>query len=302
MKYHVPVLLNESINGLSIKPEGTYVDLTFGGGGHSKLILEKLNDKGRLISFDIDSDAIRLNKLVRKNFEIIESNFKFFDLHIEERGIKKVDGIFADLGISSYQIDNLKRGFSYKGKTELDMRMNKRNQLCAKKIVNEYDKEKLENIFFEYGEISNNKKIVKKIIESRKDKRIKYNSDFVNLLNEIFNKEISFKLLSRIFQAIRIEVNDEINALREMLTKSKDYLNSKGRLVVISYHSLEDRLVKNFINKSNFSSDYKKNLFGVKKEFYKRINKKPIVPTSDEIKTNPRSRSAKLRIGERLWR
>ena len=300
MKYHVPVLLNESINGLSIKPEGTYVDLTFGGGGHSKLILEKLNDKGRLISFDMDSDAFRLNRIVRKNFEIIESNFKFFDLHIEERGIKKVDGIFADLGISSYQIDNLKRGFSYKGKTELDMRMNKRNQLCAKKIVNEYDKEKLENIFFEYGEISNNKKIVKKIIESRKDKRIKYNSDFVNLLNEIFNKEISFKLLSRFFQAIRIEVNDEINALREMLTKSKDYLNSKGRLVVISYHSLEDRLVKNFINKSNFSSDYKKNLFGVKKEFYKRINKKPIVPTSDEIKNNPRSRSAKLRIGERL--
>ena len=300
MKYHVPVLLNESINGLSIKPEGTYVDLTFGGGGHSKLILEKLNDKGRLISFDIDSDAIRLNRIVRKNFEIIESNFKFFDLHIEERGIKKVDGIFADLGISSYQIDNLKRGFSYKGKTELDMRMNKRNNLCAKKIVNEYDKEKLENIFFEYGEISNNKKIVKKIIEYRKDKKIKYNSDFVNLLNEIFNKEISFKLLSRIFQAIRIEVNDEINALREMLTKSKDYLNSKGRLVVISYHSLEDRLVKNFINKSNFSSDYKKNLFGVKKEFYKRINKKPIVPTSDEIKNNPRSRSAKLRIGERL--
>lgn len=302
MKYHVPVLLNESINGLSIKPEGTYVDLTFGGGGHSKLILEKLNDKGRLISFDIDSDAIRLNRIVRKNFEIIESNFKFFDLHIEERGIKKVDGIFADLGISSYQIDNLKRGFSYKGKTELDMRMNKRNNLCAKKIVNEYDKEKLENIFFEYGEISNNKKIVKKIIEYRKDKKIKYNSDFVNLLNEIFNKEISFKLLSRIFQAIRIEVNDEINVLREMLTKSKDYLNSKGRLVVISYHSLEDRLVKNFINKSNFSSDYKKNLFGVKKEFYKRINKKPIVPTSDEIKNNPRSRSAKLRIGERLWR
>jgi len=300
MKYHVPVLLNESINGLSIKPEGTYIDLTFGGGGHSKSILEKLNDKGRLISFDIDSDAIRLNRIVRKNFEIIESNFKFFDLHIEERGIKKVDGIFADLGISSYQIDNLKRGFSYKGNTELDMRMNKRNQLCAKKIVNEYDKEKLENIFFKYGEISNNKKIVKKIIESRKDKRIKYNSDFVNLLNEIFNKEISFKLLSRFFQAIRIEVNDEINALREMLTKSKDYLNSKGRLVVISYHSLEDRLVKNFINKSNFSSDYKKNLFGVKKEFYKRINKKPIVPTSDEIKTNPRSRSAKLRIGERL--
>ena len=300
MKYHVPVLLNESLNGLSIKPEGTYIDLTFGGGGHSKSILEKLNDRGRLISFDIDSDAVRLNNIVRKNFEIIESNFKFFDLHIEERGIKKVDGILADLGISSYQIDNLKRGFSYKGNASLDMRMNKKNKLSAKKILNEYDLEKLKNIFFEYGEISNTKKIVKKIIEYRKDKKIENNSDFVKLLNKIFNKEISFKLLSRFFQAIRIEVNDEINALREMLTKSKDYLNSKGRLVVISYHSLEDRLVKNFINKSNFSSDYKKNLFGVKKEFYKRINKKPIVPTSDEIKNNPRSRSAKLRIGERL--
>jgi len=300
MKYHVPVLLNESINGLSIKPEGTYIDLTFGGGGHSKSILEKLNDRGRLISFDIDSDAVRLNNIVRKNFEIIESNFKFFDLHIEERGIKKVDGILADLGISSYQIDNLKRGFSYKGNASLDMRMNKKNKLSAKKILNEYDLEKLKNIFFEYGEISNTKKIVKKIIEYRKDKKIEYNSDFVKLLNKIFNKEISFKLLSRFFQAIRIEVNDELNALREMLIKSKDYLNPKGRLVVIAYHSLEDRLVKNFINKSNFSSDYKKNLFGVKKEFYKRINKKPIVPTSDEIKTNPRSRSAKLRIGERL--
>ena len=302
MKYHVPVLLNESINGLSIKPEGTYIDLTFGGGGHSKSILEKLNDRGRLISFDIDSDAVRLNNIVRKNFEIIESNFKFFDLHIEERGIKKVDGILADLGISSYQIDNLKRGFSYKGNASLDMRMNKKNKLSAKKILNEYDLEKLKNIFFEYGEISNTKKIVKKIIEYRKDKKIEYNSDFVKLLNKIFNKEISFKLLSRFFQAIRIEVNDELNALREMLIKSKDYLNPKGRLVVIAYHSLEDRLVKNFINKSNFSSDYKKNLFGVKKEFYKRINKKPIVPTSDEIKNNPRSRSAKLRIGERLWR
>jgi len=300
MKYHVPVLLNESINGLSIKPEGTYIDLTFGGGGHSKSILEKLNDRGRLISFDIDSDAVRLNNIVRKNFEIIESNFKFFDLHIEERGIKKVDGILADLGISSYQIDNLKRGFSYKGNASLDMRMNKKNKLSAKKILNEYDLEKLKNIFFEYGEISNTKKIVKKIIEYRKDKKIEYNSDFVKLLNKIFNKEISFKLLSRFFQAIRIEVNDELNALREMLIKSKDYLNPKGRLVVIAYHSLEDRLVKNFINKSNFSSDYKKNLFGVKKEFYKRINKKPIVPTSDEIKNNPRSRSAKLRIGERL--
>jgi len=298
MKYHVPVLLNESINGLSIKPEGTYVDLTFGGGGHSKLILEKLNDKGRLISFDIDSDAIRLNKLVRKNFEIIESNFKFFDLHIEERGIKKVDGIFADLGISSYQIDNLKRGFSYKGKTELDMRMNKRNNLCAKKIVNEYDKEKLENIFFEYGEISNNKKIVKKIIESRKDKRIKYNSDFVNLLNEIFNKEISFKLLSRIFQAIRIEVNNELNEIKLSLESIKDSIVRKGIIVCISYHSLEDKIVKNFFNEITTDCICEPSFPICKCEIKQKFiypKKKKYTPSDKEKKSNPRSKSAIMR-------
>ena len=299
MKYHVPVLLNESINGLSIKPEGTYIDLTFGGGGHSKSILEKLNDKGRLISFDIDSDALRLNRIVRKNFEIIESNFKFFDLHIEERGIKKVDGIFADLGISSYQIDNLKRGFSYKGNTELDMRMNKRNQLCAKKIVNEYDKEKLENIFFEYGEISNNKKIVKKIIEYRKDKKIKYNSDFVNLLNEIFNKEISFKLLSRIFQAIRIEVNDEINIIKSLLIQSSKILKKGGRLVCISYHSLEDRLVKRFIQNGTFESDAISDIYGNKELKFKKVGNL-ISPDEKEVRLNNRSRSAKLRVAEKI--
>ena len=299
MRYHVPVLLNESIKGLSIKPNGTYLDLTFGGGGHSRSILKKLI-KGSLISFDSDLDAININNISNSNIEVIHSNFKFFDLHIQDRGINSVDGIFADLGVSSYQIDSDSRGFTYKGKTELDMRMNKENNLCAKIVLNEYSLEQLDNILYQYGEISNSKKIAEKIINHRQKKLIKYNSDFVNLLNTIFQKKIGYKLLSKFFQAIRIEVNDELNTLKEMLIKTVDSLNIGGRLVIISYHSLEDRLVKNFINKSNFSSDFKKNLFGVKQQFFKKINKKPIIPQDDEIKNNPRSRSAKLRIGEKL--
>ena len=299
MRYHVPVLLNESIKGLSIKPNGTYLDLTFGGGGHSRSILKKLI-KGSLISFDSDLDAININNISNSNIEVIHSNFKFFDLHIQDRGIKSVDGIFADLGVSSYQIDSYNRGFTYKGKTELDMRMNKENDLCAKRVLNEYSLEQLDNILHQYGEISNSKKIAEKIINHRQKKLIKYNSDFVNLLNTIFQKKIGYKLLSKFFHAIRIEVNDELNTLKEMLIKTVDSLNIGGRLVIISYHSLEDRLVKNFINKSNFSSDFKKNLFGVKQQFFKKINKKPIIPQDNEIKNNPRSRSAKLRIGEKL--
>ena len=299
MRYHVPVLLNESIKGLSIKPNGTYLDLTFGGGGHSRGILKELV-KGNLISFDSDLDAININDISNDNFKVIHSNFKFFDIHIKERGIKGVDGIFADLGVSSYQIDSYNRGFTYKGKTELDMRMNKKNDLCAKIILNEYNLEHLNDILYQYGEISNSKKIAEKIINYRQKKFIKYNSDFVNLLNTIFQKKIGYKLLSKFFQAIRIEVNDELNSLKQMLIKTVDSLNKGGRLVIISYHSLEDRLVKNFINKSNFGSDYKKNLFGIKQQFFKKINKKPIIPQDDEIKNNPRSRSAKLRIGEKL--
>ena len=256
--------------------------------------------KRSLISFDSDLDAININNISNSNIEVIHSNFKFFDLHIQDRGINSVDGIFADLGVSSYQIDSYNRGFTYKGKTELDMRMNKENDLCAKRVLNEYSLEQLDNILHQYGEISNSKKIAEKIINHREKKLIKYNSDFVNLLNTIFQKKIGYKLLSKFFQAIRIEVNDELNTLKEMLIKTVDSLNIGGRLVIISYHSLEDRLVKNFINKSNFSSDFKKNLFGVKQQFFKKINKKPIIPQEDEIKNNPRSRSAKLRIGEKL--
>ena len=300
MKYHVPVLLNESISGLSIKPEGTYLDLTYGGGGHSKEILEKLGTKGKLISFDRDESALSYSKTNNINLELIKSNFKFFDNHIKERGIDKVDGILADLGVSSHQIDELERGFTYKGDTKLDMRMNTSDSLDAVEIINTYDQEKLENIFFNYGNILNPRNIVREIIRQREKKRILNNKDLVIILNQIFKKEIGYKLLSKFFQAIRIEVNDEINALKIMLKKSAEYLNKKGRLVIISYHSLEDKIVKNFINKSSFSSDYKKDMYGRKEEFFFRVTKKPIVPSREEVKINPRSRSAKLRIGERL--
>ena len=300
MKYHVPVLLNESVNGLSIKPEGTYIDLTFGGGGHSKLILEKLNLNGKLFSFDTDDTAIKENSLVNNNFHLIKSNFKFFDLHIKERGVSKVDGILADLGVSSHQIDNKKRGFSYMGDHKLDMRMSAQNEISAEQILNNYDEESLQNILYKYGDIKNSKIIAKEIVTYRNKKKIISNYDLLDAIRNISEKKLSYKFLSKLYQAIRIEVNDEINSLKEILKKSVEFLNSSGRLVVISYHSIEDRLVKNFINKSSFDSDFKKDLYGKKIEFFKRINKKPIVPSEEEKKNNSRSRSAKLRIGERL--
>ena len=299
MNYHVPVLLNESISGLSIKPTGTYIDLTFGGGGHTKYILKLLEKKGKLFSFDTDADSFKINSINgNNNFEFIDSNFRYFDLHLKQRGIENVDGIFADLGVSSHQIDVLSRGFSYKGKAELDMRMNLNNKKNAQTILNNYDESDLDKIFFNYGDFKNSRLIAKNIVEYRKKKKIKYNSDLIEILNNLFDKNVNFKFLSRLFQSIRIEVNDEINALKEMLLKSKDFLKIKGRLVIISYHSIEDRIVKNFINKSNFDSTFKTDFYGNKKIFFKSINKKPLVPSEDEIKINSRSRSAKLRIGE----
>ena len=300
MKYHVPVLLNESVNGLSIKPEGTYVDLTFGGGGHSNLILDKLNLKGKLFSFDKDDSAIKENNFKNINFQLIKSDFKFFDLHISDRGIEKVDGILADLGVSSHQIDNKKRGFSYLGNGVLDMRMSKDSELSAEEVLNNYDQDRLQNIFFNYGDIKNSKIIAQEIISYRNKKRIKDNEDLLMAIKGVSEKKLSYKFLSKLYQAIRIEVNDEISSLREMLKKSVNFLKKSGRLVIISYHSIEDRLVKNFINKSSFNSDFKKDLYGKKIEFFKKINKKPIVPSREEIAFNSRSRSAKLRIGERI--
>ncbi len=273
--------------------------MTFGGGGHTKNILKLLEKKGKLFSFDTDTDSFKINSINgNNNFEFINSNFKYFDLHLKQRGIKKVDGIFADLGVSSHQIDVLSRGFSYKGKAELDMRMNSNNKKNAQTILNDYDESDLDKIFFNYGDFKNSKLIAKNIVEYRKNKKIKYNLDLIEILNNLFDKNVNYKFLSRLFQSIRIEVNDEINALKEMLLKSKDFLKIKGRLVIISYHSIEDRIVKNFINKSNFDSTFKTDFYGNKQIFFKSINKKPLVPSEEEIKINPRSRSAKLRIGE----
>lgn len=271
MKYHVPVLLNESVNGLSIKPEGTYVDLTFGGGGHSNLILDKLNVKGKLFSFDKDDSAIKENNFKNINFQLIKSDFKFFDLHIRDRGIEKVDGILADLGVSSHQIDNKKRGFSYLGNGVLDMRMSTDSELSAEEVLNNYDQDRLQNIFFNYGDIKNSKIIAQEIISYRNKKRIKDNEDLLMAIKGVSEKKLSYKFLSKLYQAIRIEVNDEISSLREMLKKSVNFLKKSGRLVIISYHSIEDRLVKNFINKSSFNSDFKKDLYGKKIEFFKKI-------------------------------
>ena len=212
MKYHVPVLLNESVNGLSIKPEGTYIDLTFGGGGHSKLILEKLNLNGKLFSFDTDDTAIKENSLVNNNFHLIKSNFKFFDLHIKERGVSKVDGILADLGVSSHQIDNKKRGFSYMGDHKLDMRMSAQNEISAEQILNNYDEESLQNILYKYGDIKNSKIIAKEIVTYRNKKKIISNYDLLDAIRNISEKKLSYKFLSKLYQAIRIEVNDEINS------------------------------------------------------------------------------------------
>tara|TARA_B110000014_G_scaffold103870_1_gene71280 strand:- start:239 stop:1141 length:903 start_codon:yes stop_codon:yes gene_type:complete len=300
MKYHIPVLLNESVNGLSIKPNGIYIDLTFGGGGHSKNILNKLEKNAKLFSFDTDIDSLNINNIKKKNFELIDSNFRYFDMHLQQRGIEKVDGILADLGVSSYQIDTKSRGFSYKGKSELDMRMNSNNKKSAQIILNTYEEFELSKVLFDYGDFKNSKLIAKSIIEYRKKKKIKYNSDLIEISNNLFDKKVNYKFLSRLFQSIRIEVNDEINALKEMLMKTKEMLNSKGRLVIISYHSIEDRIVKNFINKSNFESTYKTDFYGNRKLFFNSIYKKPLVPSTDEIKLNIRSRSAKLRIGELL--
>ena len=288
MNYHVPVLLNESISGLSIKPTGTYIDLTFGGGGHTKYILKLLEKKGKLFSFDTDTDSFKINAINgNNNFEFIDSNFRYFDLHLRQRGIKKVDGIFADLGVSSHQIDVLSRGFSYKGKAELDMRMNSNNKKNAQTILNDYDESDLDKVFYNYGDFKNSRLIAKNIVEYRKNKKIKYNSDLIEILNNLFHKNVNYKFLSRLFQSIRIEVNDEINALKEMLLKSKDFLKIKGRLVIISYHSIQDRIVKNFINKSNFDSTFKTDFYGNKQIFFKSINKKPLVPSEKEIKINP---------------
>lgn len=297
MSYHIPVLLNESIEGLKVQPNGTYVDLTFGGGGHSGGILEKL-DGGRLFAFDQDIDALQ-NKIDDGRLILVHGNFRFLKNYLKYYGAEEVDGILADLGVSSYHFDESERGFSYRTEGPLDMRMNQEGKLSAEQVLNDYSVEELKKIFVEYGEISNSNKLVAIIDQARRQKPIKTIQEFIAVIHSCIPMHQESKYLSKVFQALRIEVNQEITSLRHMLEQTVDVLKPGGRLVVITYHSLEDRLVKNFTKTGNFEGLQEKDFYGHVSAPFHPVNRKVIVPGEKEISMNPRSRSAKLRISER---
>ena len=296
--YHNPVLLNESVKGLKIIPDGTYVDVTYGGGGHSKVILQKLGPKGRLIAFDQDMDAHK-NKIDDNRLKLIESNFKFLNNHLNYLQISQVDGLLADFGISSYQIDTKTRGFSIRFDSKLDMRMDQSKKMDAQFIINKYDREKLENIFQNYGELRNYRRIVDLIVSERKNNKINTSGDLKRILEPLSISSEENKFLAKVFQAIRIEVNDEINIIKSLLVQSSKILKKGGRLVCISYHSLEDRLVKRFIQNGTFEIDAISDIYGNKDLIFKKIGKL-ISPDKEEVGSNNRSRSAKLRVAEKI--
>ena len=296
--YHNPVLLDESVKGLKIIPDGTYIDVTYGGGGHSKVILQKLGPKGRLIAFDQDRDAHK-NKIDDNRLKLIESNFKYLNNHLNYLQISQVDGLLADFGISSYQIDTKTRGFSIRFDSKLDMRMDQSQKMDAQFIINKYDREKLENIFQNYGELRNYRRIVDLIVSERKNNKINTSGDLKRILEPLSISSEENKFLAKVFQAIRIEVNDEINIIKSLLVQSSRILKKGGRLVCISYHSLEDRLVKRFIQNGTFESDTISDIYGNKDLIFKKIGKL-ISPDKEEVGSNNRSRSAKLRVAEKI--
>jgi len=297
MDYHKPVLLSETINGLHINPSGTYVDTTFGGGGHSREILARLKN-GRLIGMDQDLSASS-NIPEDTKFLFIHGNFRFIRNYLRYHRIVKVDGILADLGMSSHHIDNANRGFSFRYDGNLDMRMNSYSLFTAEKIVNEYAANDLLKVFRSYGELVNSHKLVKAIVEYRADCRITRISQLLDAISACIPSKGRSKYLAKVFQSLRIEVNREIVNLKELLTHSVQVLKPGGRLVIISYHSIEDRMVKNFIRYGNFEGELHKDIYGNYKLLYKSINKKPIVPSETEIRVNNRARSARLRIAEK---
>ena len=298
MGYHEAVLLNESIAGLSIQPNGIYVDVTFGGGGHSKSILQKL-ENGKLFAFDQDTDA-QQNSIDDERLVLITQNFRFIKNFLRLEGICEVDGILADLGVSSHQFDTAERGFSIRKDSDLDMRMNRNQELSAKIIVNDYNTNELSQIFRSFGELDNAYALAKSIVNYRKEKVISTTDDLKDAVKEHVPPHKKNKILAKLFQAIRIEVNDEINSLKDMLSQSVELLKKGGRLSVISYHSLEDRLVKNLIKSGNFEGEIEKDFYGVTKLVLNSINRKPITATQEELDSNPRSRSAKLRVGQKV--
>lgn len=304
--YHIPVLLNESIDGLNIQPGGIYIDVTMGGGGHSHEILKRLDANAHLYSFDQDADAeanLKQNHgddlLNDERFTFVRSNFRYLKNWMRYHGVEQIDGLLADLGVSSHHFDDESRGFSFRFESPLDMRMNKRSSKTAADIVNNYAEEALADIFYLYGELKNSRKIASLLVKARQEKKIETTGDFIAVVEPLFKREREKKDLAKLFQALRIEVNGEMSALKELLTSVVDILKPGGRLSVITYHSLEDRIVKNIMKAGNIEGKIEQDFFGRINTPFKLINNKVIVPTDEEQEQNPRSRSAKLRIAEK---
>lgn len=296
--YHIPVLLHESIEGMNLRAKGTFVDVTFGGGGHSKEILRCMDSESRLFSFDQDEDAEQ-NIVNDKRFTFVRSNFRYLSNFLRYYGVDGVDAILADLGVSSHHFDDSERGFSFRFNGKLDMRMNKRAGMTAADIVNNYNEERLANLFYLYGELKNSRKIASVLVKARSQKKIETIEEFLDVIKPLFGKDREKKELAKVFQALRIEVNQEMEALKEMLNAATQALKPGGRLVVITYHSLEDRMVKNIMKTGNVEGKMEQDIFGRTNSPFKLVNNKVIVPSDEEIERNPRSRSAKLRIAEK---
>lgn len=298
--YHVPVLLKESVDGMNIEPQDVCVDVTFGGGGHSREILSRLGDSGRLYSFDQDVDA-QQNTINDDRFVFVCSNFRFLKNFMRYYEVEAVDSVLADLGVSSHHFDDSERGFSYRYEDgDLDMRMNQKSKKTAAFVLNEYSEESLADLFYLYGELKQSRRIAAAIVKKREETKFSKISDFLNVMDGFFKRDKEKKVLSQAFQALRIEVNEEMEALKEMLQQSLDVLRQGGRLSVITYHSLEDRLVKNFFKTGNFEGHLEKDFYGNINSPFRLVNNKVIVPSEKELVDNPRSRSAKLRIAEKL--
>ena len=296
--YHNPVLLRESVDALDIKPEGIYVDVTFGGGGHSKEILKRLGAAGRLVAFDQDEDALQ-NALGDERFTLINENYRYIKQFLKFYGIQKVDGILGDFGVSSHQFDKAERGFSTRFDAELDMRMSKRNEFSAYNVVNKYSYDKLRRVLFDFGELRNANAMAKTIDEARRENPIKTTAELKEVLQQFLPNAKAHKILAQVYQAIRIEVNQEIESIKEFLLQTAEILKPNGRLSIISYHSLEDRLVKRYIRAGQFEGEAEKDFYGNIDVPFKKVGGL-IVPSKEEIASNNRARSAKLRIAEKL--
>lgn len=297
--YHVPVLLNESIDGLALKPGGIYVDVTFGGGGHSREILSRLTGGARLFSFDQDADAENNIPADAEGFTFVRSNFRYLKNWMRYYGIDHIDGLLADLGVSSHHFDDAERGFSFRFDAPLDMRMNKRAGMTAADILNTYDEEQLADVFYIYGELKNSRRIAAAVAKARTTKKIATTNDFMDITAPLFKREREKKDMTKLFQALRIEVNHEMDALKEMLLAATELLAPEGRLSVITYHSLEDRIVKNIMKTGNAAGKVEQDFFGRIQTPFRLVNNKVITPSDEELEKNPRSRSAKLRIAEK---